>query len=148
MYQAQVRAMQAIYEAEVLRGQRDPDAGAAWGRAAEACIEGELRWDESYARWRAAQTMLADRSTRDEAVTTLRRAHELAVYLQAAPLLVGIEALARTAAVVLDGTVVGPLSATAALLPGLTPQAGAASAPSPGARTARSLARWLSAKKP
>ena len=66
--------------------------------------------------------MLADRSTRDAAVTALRRAHELAVDLQAAPLLADIEALARSAAVVLDGTVVGPLPATAALLPGLTPR--------------------------
>jgi hypothetical protein len=127
VYQAQVRAMQALYDAELLRGQRDPAAGAAWRRAAEACIEGELRWDEAYAQWRSAQTMLADRSTRDEAVTTLRRAHQLAVYLQASPLLVDIEALARTAAVVLDRAAVGPFSATAALLPGLTPGTGGCS---------------------
>ena len=96
MYTAQVCAMQALYEAELLRGQLDPAAAAAWSRAAQACIEAELRWDEAYAQWRAAQTMLADRSTRDAAVTALRRAHQLAVDLQAAPLLADIEALARS----------------------------------------------------
>ncbi len=121
MYTAQVCAMQALYEAELLRGQLDPAAAAAWSRAAQACIEAELRWDETYAQWRTAQSMLADRSSRDTAVTSLRRAHQLAVDLQAAPLLADIEALARSAAVRLDSAAVGPLPA-ATLLPGLTPR--------------------------
>jgi DNA-binding CsgD family transcriptional regulator len=143
MYQAQVRAMQALYEAEVLRGQRGLGAGAAWRRAAGACYEGELRWDEAYAQWRAAQTMLADRSTREAAVTTLRRAQQLAVDLQAAPLLVDIEALARTAAVVLDSAAVGSFSATAALLPGLTPREREVLALVVAGRTYRQIAREM-----
>ena len=87
--------------------------------------------------------LLADRSTRDAAVTALRRAHELAVDLQAAPLLADIEALARSAAVTLD---------TAAGLPSDRPRHSRTVSPpgnarywrtsSPGAPTARSPAKW------
>jgi len=122
MYAAQVRAMQAIYEAELLRGQLDPAAGPAWIRAAQACVQTELRWDEAYTQWRAAQTLLANRSTRDAAVTALRRAHELAVDLQAAPLRAEVEALARSGAVALDADTTGHAAAAATLLPGLTPR--------------------------
>ena len=122
VYAAQVGAMQALYEAELLRGQLDPAAATAWNHAAKACVAAELRWEEAYAQWRAAQILLADRSTRDAAVTALRRAHELAVDLQAAPLRADIEALARSGAVALDSAVAGPTTATATLLPGLTPR--------------------------
>ena len=122
MYAAQVRAMQALYEAELLRGKLDPAAAAAWSHAAQACVAAEFPWEEAYAQWRAAQTLLADRSTRDAAVTALRRAHELAVDLQAAPLRADVEALARSGAVTLDAAVVGLQPVTATLLPGLTPR--------------------------
>jgi hypothetical protein len=77
MYQAQLRALQAWYDAEVMRGLRDPNAGPAWIRAAQACAEGELAWDEAYAQWRAAEAFLQDRSARATAARALRRAHEL-----------------------------------------------------------------------
>ena len=99
MYQLQLRAMQALYDAEVLRGQADPEASTLWRHAAEACRHAELAWDEAYARRRAAEAMLQDRATHQLGVVELRRAHELATDLEAAPLLVELRALARTARV-------------------------------------------------
>jgi DNA-binding CsgD family transcriptional regulator len=99
MYQAQLRAMQAWYDAEIMRGLRVPDAAASWLRAAQACAEGELAWDEAYAQWRAAEALLQDRAARASAMRALRRAHELAVGLQAAPLQMRVEALAASARV-------------------------------------------------
>jgi hypothetical protein len=99
MYQAQLRALQAWYDAEVMRGLRDPNAGPAWIRAAQACAQGELAWDEAYAQWRAAEAFLQDRPARATAARALRRAHELAVHLKAAPLRAQVEALAGTARV-------------------------------------------------
>ena len=93
MYQLQLRAMQALYDAEVLRGQADPEASTSWRHAAEACRDAELAWDEAYARRRAAEALLQDRATRQQGVDELRRAHELATDLEAAPLLVELRAL-------------------------------------------------------
>ena len=64
MYQLQLQAMQAWYDAEVLRGQADSRAATAWRQAAQACRDGELAWDEAYARRRAAEALLQDRATR------------------------------------------------------------------------------------
>ena len=121
VYQAQVRAMQAWYDAEIQRGQDDPAAATAWQRAAQACAEGELAWDEAYAWWRAAEALTKDRTTRDAAASALRRAHELAVDLQAAPLLAEIEALAQSTRVSLATIDTAPSTETEAL-PGLTPR--------------------------
>jgi DNA-binding CsgD family transcriptional regulator len=121
MYEAQVRAMQLWYEAEVQRGQEDPAAAATWLRAAQACADAELAWDEAYTSWRAAEALLPDRSRRDQAMTTLRRAHDLAVDLRAAPLLAEVEALARSARVPLAAPEAAPAEAAAAM-PGLTPR--------------------------
>jgi DNA-binding CsgD family transcriptional regulator len=119
MYQLQLRAMQALYDAEVLRGQADPRASTAWSHAAQACHDAELAWDEAYARRRAAEALLRDRSGRHQGVAELRRAYELATNLEAVPLLADVEALARTARVPLapPGQVRAP---AAAALPGLT----------------------------
>jgi DNA-binding CsgD family transcriptional regulator/tetratricopeptide (TPR) repeat protein len=121
MYQVQVRAMQAWYDAEVQRGQDDPAAAAAWQRAAQACADGQLAWDEAYAWWRTAEALTKDRTARDEAAAALRRAHELAVDLQAAPLLSEVEALAHSARISLAAVDEGPPPKTDAL-PGLTPR--------------------------
>ena len=121
MYRVQLRAMQAWYDAEIMRGVRDPNAGVAWLQAAEACAEGDLAWDQAYAQWRAAEALLPERSERAAAVTALRRAHELAIDLEAVPLRAQVEALAGTARI--------PLTIprrsrdeTAGTLPGLTPR--------------------------
>ena len=68
MYQLQLRAMQALYDAEVLRGQADSEAATLWRHAAEACRDAELAWDEAYARRRAAEALLQDRATRQQGV--------------------------------------------------------------------------------
>ncbi len=81
----------------------------------------ELAWDEAYAWWRAAEALAKDRTARDAAAAALRRAHELAVDLQAAPLLSEVEALANSARISLASLDEGPPAATAAL-PGLTPR--------------------------
>ena len=94
--QAQIRAMQAWYDAEIQRGHDDPAAATAWQNAARACAEGELAWDEAYAWWRAAEALAKDRTAREAAAAALRRAHELAVDLRAAPILAEVEALARS----------------------------------------------------
>jgi DNA-binding CsgD family transcriptional regulator len=102
-------------------GLRDPNAGVAWIQAAQACAEGDLAWDEAYAQWRAAEAMLSDRSERATAVTALRRAHELAVDLEAAPLRAQVEALADTARVPLT-IPQRSQDETATSMPGLTPR--------------------------
>jgi DNA-binding CsgD family transcriptional regulator len=119
-YHAQVCAMQAWYDAEVLRGMDDP-AAAAWQRAAQACADGELAWDEAYAWWRAAEALTRDRTARDAAAAALRRAHELAVDLQAMPLLGEVEALAHSARISLAAVEKSPPLETDTL-PGLTPR--------------------------
>ena len=118
MRKAQVHAMQAWYDAEVHRGRADPNVATAWQRAAEACADGQLAWDEAYAWWRTAEALTKDRTTRDAAATTLRRAHELVVDLQAAPLLAEIEAVAQSARVSLVTTEKVPSETEA--IPGLT----------------------------
>ncbi len=118
-YTAQVRAMQAWYDAEVLRGKDDPGVATAWQHAAKACADAELAWDEAYARWRVAEALSRDRRNRDEAAAAIRRAHHLAVDLQAAPLLTEIEALAQSSRVSLEAIDVSTPVETAAL-PGLT----------------------------
>jgi DNA-binding NarL/FixJ family response regulator len=121
MYELQVRAMQAWYDAEVQRGRDDPGAATAWTAAARACADGQLAWDEAYAWWRAAEALTKDRTARDEAAAALRRAHELAVDLQAAPLLSEVEALAHSARISLAAFDEGP-PPEAVALPGLTPR--------------------------
>jgi DNA-binding CsgD family transcriptional regulator/tetratricopeptide (TPR) repeat protein len=121
MHQAQVRAMQAWYDAEMQRGQDDPAAPTAWQHAAQACAAGELAWDEAYAWWRAAEALAKDRTTRETAAAALRRAHELAMDLQAAPLLAEIAALAQSTRISLATIDESPPPETQAL-PGLTPR--------------------------
>ncbi len=88
-------AMQSLYLAEQARGRREP-AAAPWTDAAQACATAGLAWDEAYARWRAAEACLPRRSDRAVAQTQLRRAHGLAVELNAAPLRDQIHALATS----------------------------------------------------
>lgn len=64
--------------------------------------------------------MLAERSARDTAASALRRAHDLAVDLQATPLLTQVEVLAKSARVSLAAIEESPPVDTAAP-PGLTP---------------------------
>jgi DNA-binding CsgD family transcriptional regulator len=122
VYRAEVDAMQAVYLAELQRGHAEPAAATGWVRAADACAAADLPWDDAYANWRAAEAFLRmrqDVSVRAAGIAALRRAHQLAGFLQAAPLLAEVEALARStrvSPVVPDGHPAGSGQA----LPGLT----------------------------
>jgi DNA-binding CsgD family transcriptional regulator len=142
MHRAQVRAMQAWYDAELQRGHDDPAAGAAWQNAAQACADGELAWDEAYAWWRAVEALAKDRTARDAAATALRRAHELAVDLQATPILAEVEALARSTRMSL-ATIDPAPSTEPAALPGLTPRESEILAHVVAGRTYGEIAREL-----
>ena len=113
-----IGAMQALVEAETARGRRDPDETARWHRAADACGAADVPWDEAYCRWRQAQAALRDRSTRRAGTAALRRAYEIAIDLEAGPLLADLDVLARNAHVA-TAAVGGPAEA-ADDFPGLT----------------------------
>ena len=113
--------MQAWYDAEVQRGQNDPAAATTWKATAQACADAGLAWDEAYTRWRAAEALAKERADRDTTATALRRAHELAVDLQAAPLLADVEALARSTRISLARIDESP-PPEAEAIPGLTPR--------------------------
>jgi DNA-binding CsgD family transcriptional regulator len=118
---AHATAMQALYLAEQARGRRDPDAAAAWEAAVQACAAAGLAWDETYARCRAAEAFLPRRSDRAAATGHLRRAHEMATGLAAAPLLEQITSLATSAGITLTAASPAPAAGEKALaLPGLT----------------------------
>jgi DNA-binding NarL/FixJ family response regulator len=89
--------MQDLADAETARGLDSPDQAAGWHRAAQACQDAVLPWDEAYCRWREAEAALRDRATRQQGVAALREAHRLAIDLQALPILTQVETLARTA---------------------------------------------------
>lgn len=114
-------AMQQLTDAETARARSDPDEAARWQQAAELCHDAELRWDEAYCRWRQAQTSARDRTARRETVVALRQAYELAVDLQAAPIITDLTALARTARIpLLSATAPEPIADQT--VPGLTPR--------------------------
>ncbi len=96
------RAREALYAAEVARGQRAADQTQRWTAAAEASRLAGMPWDEATAQWRFAQQTLGTPGLKDAAVSALRRAHELATHLGAAPLCADVESLARTSHVRLD----------------------------------------------
>ncbi|MEV6487132.1 AAA family ATPase [Actinoplanes sp. NPDC051633] len=113
-------AMQAWYDAEYARGRGDPGTAQAWSRVAEACGAAELGWDEAYAQWRTAEAAIPHRASRTQGTAALRRAYQLAVDLEAQPLLANIMALARSARVPVAPE---PIDRTPTPgLPGLTPR--------------------------
>ena len=97
LYSHELKGLNALYAAEVARARGNPDAARAW-RAAADLLEGILPWEEAYAAWRAAEAQLAHGGGhRDEGAAMLRRAHEIALRLQARPVLREVEDLARSA---------------------------------------------------
>jgi len=113
-----IRAMQDLADAETARGLRAADETARWHRAAEACRAAEVPWDEAYCRWREAQAALRDRSTRRQATAALRRAYEIAIDLEARPLLAELAVLAKNAHVATVAVADPPAPADG--VPGLT----------------------------
>jgi DNA-binding CsgD family transcriptional regulator len=75
-----------------LDGRSDPQR---WRAAAVAWERIDWPFEAAYARFREAEALLADRSSRPQAEQALRSAHQTAVALAAAPLRREIEALAK-----------------------------------------------------
>ena len=96
-YQGQLRALDALYDAEISRARRSDDGPDLWRRAAEL-LDGVWPWDAAYATFRAGEAALLGGSRhRDDAAALLRRAHALASELQAEPVLREVAELARSA---------------------------------------------------
>jgi DNA-binding CsgD family transcriptional regulator len=99
-------ALNAVYDAEILRALDGSDAFDTWRYAAELSAKAEDPWTEAYACWRTAEAGLRRTASRDGAGSALRRAHALAKRLGARPLLTDIEALATAARVPLPSGIV------------------------------------------
>jgi DNA-binding CsgD family transcriptional regulator len=82
-----------------LEGRSDPQR---WRAAALAWEQIEHPFEAAYARFREAEALLADRSSRPQAEQVLRSAHQTAVALDAAPLRREIELLAKRGRLRLD----------------------------------------------
>ena len=99
----QTAALDELYAAEVGRARLVVDNDAQWERAADACHEAMLAWEETYACWRAAESLLMrDRHQRPLAAAFLRRGLALALELRARPIQLELEALAASARIPLD----------------------------------------------
>ncbi len=115
----QVRAMTDLYQAEIGRARRLPDNGDQWIRTADSSRAASLAWEEAYACWRAAESLLAHgQRRREQAASLLRRGFVLASDLGAEPTRRELEALASSARIGIEG--VASVPADRAQLPGLT----------------------------
>jgi DNA-binding CsgD family transcriptional regulator len=119
-YRRLVQAMQHLADAETARGLDTPGQAAIWHRAAQACHDTGLAWDEAYCWWREAQATQRDRTSRHDAAETLRHAYRLANELQAAPLLADIVVLARGARIPLTTPAAEASAKNQIAIPGLT----------------------------
>lgn len=120
-YNQLVEALDELYRAELARVHGSQDESTAWLRATTA-LHGLRPWEECYALWRAAESLLrSGHAHRAQAVDALREAHALGVSLAAAPDLEQIEALSRLAHVRLHVPTVPPPS-TAQSAVRLTPR--------------------------
>jgi DNA-binding CsgD family transcriptional regulator len=99
-YVRQIAALDALYQAELARGQLSPEVPGRWAAAASRLADVGLLWEECYASWRLAEALFhTGPARRAEAVEALRRSHSLATQLQAVPDLDQVLALARSARV-------------------------------------------------
>ena len=97
MVRAELRSADA--ELSRLEGRPNP---ALWAAAVDARRELEQPWELAYARYRHAEAILASGGPAIDAALPLRRAHDAASNLGAAPLRVAIEALASRARIQLE----------------------------------------------
>lgn len=119
-WELQIEALGELYSAEVGRARQDPDNGAQWILTADACHEGMLAWEEAYACWRGAESLLMrGHPDRTRAASVLRRGLGLAEELEAGPIGSALRDLARSARISVDKV---PVRAAEPLaeLPGLT----------------------------
>lgn len=99
----QVDALQTLYEAEVGRGRGEADNATQWLHTVEACRWAGLPWEECYAAWRAAESLLTHgHADRERAASVMRSGFDLAESLQAAPVLTALRELASTARIPLS----------------------------------------------
>jgi DNA-binding CsgD family transcriptional regulator/tetratricopeptide (TPR) repeat protein len=93
-WKREVGALARQCEAEALRlqGDRDPDA---WAGAVAAWERLAMPYPAAYCRWRQAEVLLASGSPRGRAQQLLTAAHDTAAALGAAPMLEGMQRLAR-----------------------------------------------------
>jgi DNA-binding CsgD family transcriptional regulator/tetratricopeptide (TPR) repeat protein len=107
-YQRQLDGLDAIYRGEVARARQDDGAPLHWAEAASTLHE-VLAWEECYALWRLAESLLSGRRPRrDEGAEALRRAHATAGHLGAQPILDEVVALARGARIPLTEPLTSP----------------------------------------
>lgn len=121
LWDLQIKALGRLYEAEVGRARRDAGNGVQWLRAAEGCRSAMLAWEEVYACWRGAESLLTHgHQQREAAVSVLRRGVELAEELQAVPIQASLAELAASARIPL--TRVTESAPVPGAIPGLTPR--------------------------
>lgn len=115
-----VVAMNDLYQAEIGRARRLPDNGDQWIRATDSCHAATLAWEDVYACWRAAESLLAhSRQRREQAASVLRRGLALALELRAEPIREALEVLASSARIGVETVTEIPASDLTGL-PGLT----------------------------
>ncbi len=99
----QVAALTALYNAEVARARRSPDAAAMWNAAAALFNAAKLPWEEAYSYQRCAEALLMDRvGTRSEAARAVRAGLFLARSLGAEPVMEALNILAVAAHIAID----------------------------------------------
>lgn len=96
-------AFTGLYESEIARARRLPDAADFWQRTADACAAASLLWEEAYACLRAAEALLLHgRGARPGASAVTRRGVQLADRLGAAAISSRLRELATLAHLRLD----------------------------------------------
>jgi DNA-binding NarL/FixJ family response regulator/tetratricopeptide (TPR) repeat protein len=93
---AQLHALQLLGRAEMSRVTGRPNL-SAWIDAADALEQVRASYPAAYARWQAAEAILGERGSRDEATAQLAAARRTADGLRARPLLDAIDSLAARA---------------------------------------------------
>lgn len=103
LWERQIAALDDIYAAEVGRARQDPGNGEGWVRAAEACHGATLVWEELYAYWRAAESLLTHgHQNRELAASAVRKGLGLAEDLQARLIQAPLKDLAVSARIPVD----------------------------------------------
>lgn len=121
LWDRQIAALNDVYAAEAGRARQDPGNGEGWVRAAEACHAATLVWEELYAYWRAAESLLTrGHHNRALAASAVRRGLELSEKLQARPIRTALEDLAAIARIRIDQVDANFLPESRSALEGLT----------------------------
>jgi DNA-binding CsgD family transcriptional regulator len=109
---SQLNALRTLGRAELSRvaGRSEP---ATWIEAIDALEQVRAPYPAGYARWQAAEAILGQRGSRDEATVLLSAARRTAEGLRARPLLDAIDGLAARARLAVEAVPAGPETAPA-----------------------------------